>query len=139
MIRTLLGVSAGRLQTTVRENGASDIPLMRARPCLVRPKKIFVWALTDARESCTMDSMMNTNVLYTDRFRNLTATQLVAAKGDLVAKFDEASANVDALGARIRSGANGTAKMKKSLSRQVKDKVEAETAIAAIDTLLLED
>lgn len=85
-----------------------------------------------------MDSMMNTNVLYTDRFRNLTSAQLVAAKGDLVASFDEASANVDALGARIRSGANGTAKMKKALSRQVKNKVEAETAIAAIDTLLME-
>lgn len=85
-----------------------------------------------------MDSMMNTNVLYTDRFRTLTSAQLVAAKGDLVAKFDEATTNVEALGARIRSGANGTAKMKKALSRQVKNKVEAETAIAAIDTLILE-
>lgn len=81
--------------------------------------------------------MMNTNVLYTDRFRHLNSDQLRSAKGDLIAHFDEAATNADALGAKIRSGANGTAKMKKSLAKHVAAKVEAETAIAAIDTLLL--
>lgn len=82
--------------------------------------------------------MMTSNVLYTDRYRNLTAAQLVSAKGTLTKHYDEASTQVEAFGSLIRSGADGTAKLKKTLSAHVAAKVEAETAIAAIDSLLFE-